>query len=638
MKNLQTKRQTVIISKRLSSLICASLLFISCGEQGQAPEQKMELPSQPESKQEFPIEKTQNKLTIPNTEVEAWNLLGRGKTQTLGGSLVTDGVSSGVEGSCITGDMPTARIVEANQSGEIIPDGQDVHSEFIEVKSQHDIRKAFNIGLDSNGFYNGVNFDAAVSLSQKVQSSENIRSLLYSVVVKNAEVKMQNYRLKEEARALLQRDKNAFYRRCGKEAIIGYRTGGEAKAVIRISSSEKISESDLNSMLQISGFGFGAGMKSASSARELFSKYKLEIYQSLKGGNSTELSNTIDGIINLYKKWPEKVAKNPVVYEYLTVPYSKFAEELLTGNEAMIEDRKDLYSRYYDKFKVYNEQAAEILQNNALPQTVDAEIGVTAKTKQLFDASAEAIQSKIEVRINKDRRLRSKMGLAMASFTNNLNKLKNGINFASLTNIAATVQFRQELQENVDKSKKVMKSIYYALGTCEKTHLSAEYERSCLDGDLTIENLGQWSNQEDLSDNIERDINDFGMSNVKMVKRKSSFPIKWQEPKIVNVRKPSKSCPGYIAPASYNKAVTVCGAGQPSSLRCKAGFKLTNVKGRRTGDKCWKGGTVWQNERKWEGKCVRQEVIKSCNIPTVQMKSQSAQIKFEHEYLMQIVN
>ena len=160
-----------------------------------------------------PVKKADEKLKlIPSYQLEAWSFLGKGKSQTTGGALIVDSDHAGIKGSCITGDKPSEFILEATEEADVKPDGQTVEVSFEDINTKNQLRKSLKVGLQANGFYNGIDFSSAMSLSDNFERNEHTRSLLFRVVVKNSEIKMRNFRLKDNALALLKRDKTPSIR------------------------------------------------------------------------------------------------------------------------------------------------------------------------------------------------------------------------------------------------------------------------------------------------------------------------------------------------------------------------------------------------------------------------------------------
>lgn len=530
-------------------------------------------------------------VEIPEDQREAFNLLGRGRTRSVGGALA---------GSCITGDKPTPYVLEPEEDEDVKPDGQKISSHYKLIESRHDIREDMDFGLSGDGFYNGVSASAAVKISKSFKSSDTQKNILYRVTVQNAEMRMRNIRLKDDARQLMQKDLGAFYARCGKEAIIGYMSGGEANALIKVKSFEKIKESEVNALLQASGFGFGVESELKKSTSDRASQYSLEIEQYLVGGKSLTLGNTVDGVVKLFSEWPKHVATHPVVYKYITVPYSMFEAELANKDEQIIKQRLSYYSKEYDKLLDMERMSSEVIQshNRDLEAKLIRDIG-GGLWEQLSSYKKDKNSYISKRDVSEDEKNWSRKNLSSA-----LETLKNDVSDERLA-LEQTLSHKIKSLEKGNKTIKILgMNIYYAILSCYDAHLGEEYERACITGDISaIKKIAglKFTALEDL----DHEINNFSFVDYAVSTQKKTRELSWSSKRAVYHKLKSPKCPGYQKQEDRSFGKHQCGTGVPA---CPKDFHRLSHTRKKTGY-C---GT--KNRYRYQVKCRKAEVIKSCTL------------------------
>ena len=233
---------------------------------------------------------------------------------------------------CIVYDKESANILNTPMiNSNYNPDGQTVSFTHKKIQSSSELNDLLKAGAKLSTSSNlKPKFKAGLGVIDEKKSSDNYRYYFYSIEVENPVVTLKNIKLSDEAKKLyLIKGLNAFYKRCGKEVTIGYKTGGFLYHIIKISKKSNDNLSSLDSLIASSGFGFGLSGRINSSEKIYTDDLHFEVYSNWKGGKGQFAFTNIKDLSLMSEKWPDTVANNAVVLENITMTY----EDLLSAVE-----------------------------------------------------------------------------------------------------------------------------------------------------------------------------------------------------------------------------------------------------------------------------------------------------------------
>ncbi len=237
-----------------------------------------------------------------------------------------------IVGECITGTAPDANILaKSTATGEFAPDGQIVQASFKEIKSSEQLRKALSVSANGKASWGAAGGSVSASFFQSSEITQHNLNMLMLMTVTNPEVRMHDVRLTPEAAELLRtQGTEAFFRRCGTEAVIGYQTGGEFIATVTISSREARSVSEIRADLSVKGVSFSAGAEFAQSMEKVSGQYETTIDLLMSGGKGERVVFTPGEFKEAMSRFPETVRKHAVPIRQITIPFSSLIQGIDT--------------------------------------------------------------------------------------------------------------------------------------------------------------------------------------------------------------------------------------------------------------------------------------------------------------------
>jgi hypothetical protein len=362
---------------RIASLSLASLVFAACGSQ----------------KSQFapiPAKNGNSQQTSPTPVVSPELKTMKNMLPSLGhGVSLTSG---SVVGECITGTAPDANILaQGTATGEFSPDAQTVSADMVEVESREQLRKTLSLSANGKASWGAASVSASTSLFERLEVTQHTLNLLMRVKVTNPEVRMHDVRLTPEAAELLRsRGADAFFRRCGTEAVIGFQTGGEYLAYVTVTSAQRKTANEIKAELSGKGVNFSGGAQFAQTIDKITSDYNTTITIERSGGKGEKLFFTPAELKEAMAVFPSVVLKNAVPYRQVTVPFSTLIEGIDTLSQQKRRSQTEDVANMFDE--VHNQIAdlRFILKNDRT--LVENDIAVIKNDIKSLEKDLSALQ------------------------------------------------------------------------------------------------------------------------------------------------------------------------------------------------------------------------------------------------------
>lgn len=372
-----------------SSIYCVSLvaLLVSCG-----------------GKSEKETPKTNNSEAIENapTEVKKEVDLSKVDQQLLAAyNMIGSPVNNAEQeeqthnfGSCITGTAPSIEVLNKKPSDDrFAPDGQKINFLHKKIESKYELRQLLKVETGVSGFYNGATAKANSDYFRDVKITEDEKYFFYKIEVSNPAVTMKDIKLTDEAVELIkEKGLEGFYRRCGKQAVIGYRTGGFLYSVLKISKKDKTSSVKVDSLISASGFGFDVDGKITSSKDLSKSELDFSVFARWEGGLGQKAHTDLTKLRLMSETWPQTVSKHAVVTELVTVPYKNLVSSIRDEDFENIQNELSLY--YFQLDRLSNIKSI-IVKDTHYKGYATKDIGTESiyKLDNLIEALSEKIKS-----------------------------------------------------------------------------------------------------------------------------------------------------------------------------------------------------------------------------------------------------
>ncbi|MCY4444294.1 MAG: hypothetical protein OXC44_05810 [Proteobacteria bacterium] len=265
--------------------------------------------------------------------------------------------------SCIVGDKPTANVLLGLKKSDLpkgeylfAPDGQKAVWSSKEIQTRNGMRNFLGVsaGASASVLFSSIMADLQV---EYLKDSEFIGYEIYygaKVEVENPDVRMQNIKLSPGAYKLIKnRGIEAFYDRCGKEAVIGYRTGGYARVLFKFSVAKSRQTKDFNIRSKFKATGFSIDAKGHLSINTGSIKEEegmtLEVQGAFAGGIGETITTNLEETKKMMKKWPATVAKHAVVTKLIKMPYNKLISSVVDRSRETIENEIGLLYNQLDE-------------------------------------------------------------------------------------------------------------------------------------------------------------------------------------------------------------------------------------------------------------------------------------------------
>jgi hypothetical protein len=209
---------------------------------------------------------------------------------------------------------------------------QEVSADVTIVTSHTDLMSSLHMSAGLEGRYAFASGSLKTDFAQKTQYNSSSTFVVAKMVVNNVVTRGQNFTLNPDQQHLLDSQIDVFNRAFGDSFVRGHYTGGEFYAVMRITSVDSKTESNLAFSLHasvqggIAGVDFKGDFDKANTQADTKSEFSVTFYQ--KGGvGADEIGTTldIDDIKKRLKDFPNAVRDHAFPYfievaTYDTIP------------------------------------------------------------------------------------------------------------------------------------------------------------------------------------------------------------------------------------------------------------------------------------------------------------------------------
>lgn len=218
--------------------------------------------------------------------------------------------------------------------------GMEVQSSVTIINSHEELMNRLGMSFEGKGRYGFISASAKAQFSESTSFNSTSSFLVASCIVQNPFMRGKNFRVKPEAKALLDALRfDEFKTAFGDSFVRGIQTGGEFYAVIRITSVSISKQTELTTTLQaeLNGLLYGGSFKGqyeqANQSTSTRSEYHATMFQ--RGGSGATISPTIEitEVINRFKKFPEIAKANAFGYETEIASYNTLPLPVPTPEE-----------------------------------------------------------------------------------------------------------------------------------------------------------------------------------------------------------------------------------------------------------------------------------------------------------------
>jgi hypothetical protein len=375
MKNQDTLKKLLLGS----SLVAASLLTFACGSKNSADNEN-NLPTEKNVPIDLGTLENKDEIEPKTTDISSAHAL-------IGSIVVADKIAnSGLNtdvsssGTCLTGSKPNLNVLEKEQEDKTFsPNGQTVEFTHKRIKSLTDLRKSLKVEAGASGYYGGVVAQSNTDYFSSQTITNDNQMYFYKISVDNPPVTMKNIKLTEEALNILKyHGLQAFYRHCGKKAVIGYKTGGYLFSVINIAKKSQNTKETLETEIEASGFGFDIDGKLKKSSQVDLKNLDVSVYGKWSGGLGVRAETELTKLRELSETWPKTVSKNSVVTELITMPYAKIISSFIDEDYELVQS--ELKNYYFQLDRLINMKRI-IATNTTYNGTVVSKIGFASITQ-----------------------------------------------------------------------------------------------------------------------------------------------------------------------------------------------------------------------------------------------------------------
>jgi hypothetical protein len=211
---------------------------------------------------------------------------------------------------------------------------QEAEAEVTIVTSHEQLMESLHMDAQLEGRYAFASGSTKVTYSQNTQYNSVSTFVVAKLVINNGGVtRGRNFRLKPELQHLLDTNQfDTFAKAFGDSFVRGQYKGGEFYAVMRITSVDSKTETDLGVSLQLSvqggvaGANFNGDLHTANLNEKTRSEFSVKYYQKA-GAGAADIGTTlnVDEIKARLKNFPDAVKSNPFPYRtevasYDTIP------------------------------------------------------------------------------------------------------------------------------------------------------------------------------------------------------------------------------------------------------------------------------------------------------------------------------
>lgn len=236
--------------------------------------------------------------------------------------------------------------------------GAEVSSAISIISTHEELQETLGMSFEAQGRYGLVSGSAKASFSEKTNYNSMSTFVVASIVVENPLRRGKDFRVTDEAKALLNSGQmDIFERAYGDSFVRGLQTGGEFYAVVRITSVSVSTQTALAAALQAEYNGlvaegeFKAEFEKTKSSAATKSEFTSVMYQRAGSGAEISPTVTIEDVIARFRKFPEIAKASASAYEAEVATYDTIPLPVPTPveQEAFVEtlaDARDKKLRY----------------------------------------------------------------------------------------------------------------------------------------------------------------------------------------------------------------------------------------------------------------------------------------------------
>lgn len=209
---------------------------------------------------------------------------------------------------------------------------QEAESDVTIIVSHEDLMSKLHMGAELEGHYAFASAGGKVDFSTSTQYNSSSSFVVARMVLANTVSRGKNFSLKPQFQNLLDTDPTSFAKAFGDSFVRAQFTGGEFYAIMRLTSVDSKTQSNLAVSLQadvqagLAGGSFKGDLETANQSENTRSEFTAKFYQ--KGGaGENEIGSTldIDEIKRRLHSFPDAVVAHPFPYfievaTYDTVP------------------------------------------------------------------------------------------------------------------------------------------------------------------------------------------------------------------------------------------------------------------------------------------------------------------------------
>jgi hypothetical protein len=218
--------------------------------------------------------------------------------------------------------------------------GQEVQASVTIINSHEELMNRLGMSFEGQGRYGFISASAKMQFSESSSFNSTSTFLVASCIVQNPFLRGKNFRVTQEAKALLDTLRfDEFKTAFGDSFVRGIQTGGEFYAVIRITSVSTTKQAELAATLEAEMNGlvtageFKAQYTQANSSASTKSEYHASMFQ--RAGSGAQASPTVEitEVIKRYKKFPEIALASAFGYEIEVAAYNTLPLPIPTPEE-----------------------------------------------------------------------------------------------------------------------------------------------------------------------------------------------------------------------------------------------------------------------------------------------------------------
>lgn len=258
--------------------------------------------------------------------------------------------------SCIIGDKPTISGLHESliNAQKFRVDGvEHVEYSHFSTNSRTELRNALDINAHTKVNFLSATTDASLRYFNHLTTKENKFYFVVKMTIENPPIKMSHVRLSPHALELYaKRGAHAFFKRCGKEAIVGFKTGGKLYITAEITTQGKEEAKGVQASLSASSHVMSAeGSIDNSFLKKMKNTKTIINYHIIaRGGRANHIPKNWNSFHEVRDLWAPSVEKHGALLEPITQPYNSLLANITPQYEAMEEHNRS-YMNALDRLR-----------------------------------------------------------------------------------------------------------------------------------------------------------------------------------------------------------------------------------------------------------------------------------------------